>query len=64
VNLVRRAFETQAPELIKAILTGEDNQKYTGMQFLTRVDDSDYTDMRAMYTTIGYPEYSEFVEAK
>ena len=64
VEKVRHAFETHAQELIKAILTGEDNQKYMGMQFLTRIDDSDYTYVRAMYTTIGYPEYSEFVEAK
>jgi phosphonate transport system substrate-binding protein len=64
VETVRRAFETHAQELINATLTGEDNQKYKGMRFLTRIDDSDYAYVRAMYATIGYPEYAEFVEAK
>ncbi|MGH8058194.1 MAG: phosphate/phosphite/phosphonate ABC transporter substrate-binding protein [Candidatus Entotheonellia bacterium] len=61
---VRQAFETHTRELIQAILLGEDNQKYAGMKFLTRIDDRDYNYVRAMYATIGYPEYAEFVEAK
>jgi len=61
---VRKAFETHPHRLIEAILAGEDNQKYTGMKFLTRIDDSDYRSVRTMYSTIGYPEYSEFVEVK
>lgn len=64
VDKVRHAFETHAAALIEAILTGEDNQKYAGMKFLTQVDDSDYASVRAMYATIGYPQYADFVEAK
>jgi phosphonate transport system substrate-binding protein len=64
VDKVRKAFDAHPRRLMEAILVGEDNQKYEGMKFLTRVDDSDYSDVRAMYTTVGYPEFSEFVEAK
>ena len=31
------------------------------MMFLPTVKDSDYNYVRAMYRTIGYPEYAEFV---
>lgn len=64
VDKVRHAFETHAAALIEALLTGEDNQKYSEMKFLTQVDDSDYAYVRAMYATIGYPQYADFVEAK
>lgn len=64
VDRIRQAFETHGRQMIEAILAGEDNQKYLGMKFLTGVDDNDYGYVRAMYATIGYPEYSEFVEAK
>jgi len=35
VDKIRHAFETHAAAMIEAILTGEDNQKYAGMKFLT-----------------------------
>lgn len=58
---VRGAFAKHADELIKAVLVGEDNQKYKGMVFLPEVKDSDYNYIRSMYKTIGYPQYAEFV---
>ncbi|XXJ19295.1 PhnD/SsuA/transferrin family substrate-binding protein [Desulfovibrio caledoniensis] len=58
---VRSAFADHSDEMIAAILTGEDNQKYKGMVFLPKVKDVDYNYVRAMYATIGYPQYSEFV---
>jgi phosphonate transport system substrate-binding protein len=61
VEKVRAAFRDHGDEMIAAILTGEDNQKYKGMVFLPEVKDSDYNYVRAMYATIGYPQYSEFV---
>jgi phosphonate transport system substrate-binding protein len=42
-----------AEELMSAILTGEDNQKFKGGFFLTNVQDSDYDYVRSMYGTIG-----------
>jgi len=61
VEAVRGVFADHSAELVEAILKGEDNQKYKGMKFLTKVKDSDYDYVRLMYKTIGYPEYSEFV---
>ena len=61
VDTVRSAFADHSDELIGAILTGEDNQKYSGMVFLPQVKDADYNYVRSMYVTIGYPQYSEFV---
>lgn len=61
VEQVRTAIGANSDELVEAILTGEDNQKYAGMRFLTNVQDSDYNYVRSMYATIGYPEYAEFV---
>ncbi|EPR43834.1 ABC-type transporter, periplasmic subunit family 3 [Desulfovibrio sp. X2] len=61
VKKLQKVFAEDSDALIKAILTGEDNQKYKGMKFLTAVNDRDYDYVRAMYATIGYPQYSEFV---
>lgn len=46
---------------IQGILAHEENSsRYTGMD-LHAVKDSDYRVVRAMYATIGYPQYSQFV---
>lgn len=58
---VSRVFAEHGPELSEAMLKGEDNQKYLGMKFLPKVNDQEYDYVRAMYATIGYPEYAEFV---
>jgi phosphonate transport system substrate-binding protein len=61
IEAVQRAFTSHSDQLIKAILTGEDNQKYQGMKFIAAIKDSDYDYVRAMYRTIGYPEFAEFI---
>jgi phosphonate transport system substrate-binding protein len=61
VETIRQAVVDHSDELVAAILTGEDNQKYKGMKFIAVVDDGDYDYVRAAYATIGYPEYAEFV---
>ncbi|MET4102945.1 phosphonate transport system substrate-binding protein [Roseovarius sp. MBR-78] len=53
VAAVKAAFVDHAPELMQAILTGEDNQKFKGGFFLTSVEDSEYDYVRSMYATIG-----------
>lgn len=53
VAAVKAAFLDHAPELMAAILTGEDNQKFKGGFFLTDVADGDYDYVRSMYATIG-----------
>jgi phosphonate transport system substrate-binding protein len=61
VALVRKAFSEHSDELVAAILTGEDNQKYAGMRFLTNIKDADYNYVRSMYAAAGYPEYADFI---
>lgn len=61
VEQVRKVFVEKSDDLIKAILQGDDNQKYLGMAFLDTVKDQDYDYVRAMYKTAGYPEYSNFI---
>ncbi|TIY06067.1 MAG: phosphonate-binding protein, partial [Mesorhizobium sp.] len=58
---VRDAFAKNGNELMKAILTGEDNQKFKGGFFLTDVRDSDYDYVRSMYRTIGIETLTDFV---
>jgi phosphonate transport system substrate-binding protein len=61
VALVKRTFVERSAELVAAILQGEENQKYQGMTFVANVDDHDYDYVRAMYRSIGHPQFAEFV---
>ena len=60
-NTVRDAFAAKGTELMKAVLTGEDNKKFEGGFFLTDVKDSDYDYVRSMYRTIGVDTFNDFV---
>jgi phosphonate transport system substrate-binding protein len=61
VDALRQAMVGAKGEIIEAILSaGEENGKYRGMDIVA-IEDSAYDPVRAMYTTIGHPEYSEFV---
>ena len=53
------AFVNDSADLM-AVTKGEDNKKYEGGFFLTKVDDSDYDYVREMYKTIGV-DTSSFV---
>lgn len=61
IERVRDAIVENSDALIGAILTGEDNRKYTGMRFIRSIQDSDYNYVRSMYATAGFPEYSDFI---
>ncbi len=63
ITRVRNGIVKHSDELIDSIVRGggSDAKKYTGMRFISNIKDSDYNYVRSMYTTIGYPEYSEFV---
>jgi len=58
---VRKTFVEHSAELVAAILSGQENQKYQGMKFVANVDDADYEYVRAMYRSIGRPQLAEFV---
>lgn len=61
VGAIRESMVGAKGEIIEAILTASDeNDKYRGMD-LVAIDDSAYDPVRAMYATIGHPEYSGFV---
>ena len=61
VDAVRTAMVDASAEIIEAILSiGDENDKYRGMD-LVAIEDEAYDPVRAMYATIGHPEYSEFV---
>jgi phosphonate transport system substrate-binding protein len=56
-----KAITENSDQLIAEILKGEDNKKYSGMQFIAGIKDADYGYVRDMYRTIGQPQFSEFV---
>lgn len=59
---VREAFLKHGNELMSAVLTGEDNQKFKGGIFITDITDSDYDYVRSMYRTIGIESFTSFVQ--
>lgn len=61
VAAFRSAFVERSDDLVAAILTGDDNQKYKGMRFIANITDNNYNYVRAMYETAGYPEYADFI---
>jgi phosphonate transport system substrate-binding protein len=63
IEKFRTVFIENKQALAAAIVVeGEETQKYQGMTFLAGVKDSDYDYVRKMYATIGYPQFSEFIE--
>ena len=61
VDALRTAMVDGKAEVIESILSvGGDNEKYRGMDIVA-IEDSAYDPVRAMYTTIGHPEFAEFV---
>jgi phosphonate transport system substrate-binding protein len=61
IEKLKGGFQNHSKELIQAILTGKDTQKYKGMKFITRIEDGDYNTVRSMYATIGHTQYAKFV---
>lgn len=60
-DAIRDAAVNGKKEVVDAILSvGGDNDKYRGMD-LVAIDDSAYAPVRAMFTAIGHPQYSEFL---
>jgi phosphonate transport system substrate-binding protein len=61
VAKVKAAFLDKGDMLLAGVLRGEDTKKYEGGYFLADVDDKNYDGVRAMYATVGVPEYSNFI---
>jgi phosphonate transport system substrate-binding protein len=47
-------------EIIDAILSNEENEKYRGMD-LVAIDDAAYDKVRSMYRNAGYPQFDKFI---
>ncbi len=61
VDTVKKAFVEKGDALMAGVLQGEDNKKYQGGHFIAEVNDKDYDGVRAMYATVGVPEFSKFL---
>jgi phosphonate transport system substrate-binding protein len=61
VEAIRRLFVDNSADMWRALTATENNQKYVGGVFLPTPRDADYNYVRAMYRTIGQPQFSEFV---
>lgn len=59
LDRVRKAFEAHGAELLDAMLTGVRNKKYAGMNFYTKLQDSDYDYIRKMYKTAGFENFAQ-----
>lgn len=53
-----KGLTENSKDLIDAILRGKRNNKYDGMKFIPKINDSDYDYTRRMYAIAGYKEYS------
>lgn len=58
--LVRDAIIAAKDEIIAAIVSHEENDKYVGMDLVT-IEDGAYDVVRSMYTTAGYPQFDNFI---
>ncbi|HHB81446.1 MAG TPA: phosphonate ABC transporter substrate-binding protein, partial [Aliiroseovarius sp.] len=48
-------------DIIDAILTNEENEKYSSMD-LVAIDDAAYDKVRSMYRNAGYPQFDKFLD--
>lgn len=58
--MIRDAIIANKAEIITAITTHEENDKYIGMDLVT-IEDANYDIVRSMYTTAGYPQFDNFI---
>jgi phosphonate transport system substrate-binding protein len=58
--MIRDMIIANKAEIIAAITTHEENDKYVGMDLVT-IEDASYDVVRSMYTTAGYPQFDKFL---
>lgn len=61
VDAVRKTFAEHGDELLAAITTTEENEKYVGGSFNATVTDADYDNVRKMFENVGVTEFTQFV---
>jgi phosphonate transport system substrate-binding protein len=61
VAAVRATFTEHGDELLAAVTTSEENEKYIGGSFTATVSDADYDGVRKMFENVGVTEFSKFI---
>lgn len=61
VDIVRKTFTEHGDELLAAITSTEENEKYIGGSFTATVTDADYNGVRKMFENVGVTEFSAFL---
>jgi phosphonate transport system substrate-binding protein len=61
VDSVRKLFVDHSEELMKAVVSTKENEKYQGGVFIANVTDRDYDIVRAMYRSVGINEFTKFI---
>lgn len=61
VAAVRSTFADHGAELLAAVTTTEENEKYIGGSFTATVSDADYDGVRKMFENVGVTEFSKFI---
>lgn len=61
VDTVRKTFADHGADLIAAVTSTEENEKYLGGSFNPSVTDADYDNVRKMFENVGVTEFTEFV---
>lgn len=59
VDSITAAIAGHSQAFVEAILTGEDNQKYRGMQFESKISDADYDEVRDMFRSAGIEQLAD-----
>jgi phosphonate transport system substrate-binding protein len=59
-TMIRDAIIVNKDQIITAITSHEENDKYIGMDLVT-IEDANYDIVRSMYTTAGYPQFDNFI---
>jgi phosphonate transport system substrate-binding protein len=59
-TMIRDAIIANKADIIAAITSHEENDKYLGMDLVT-IEDANYDIVRSMYTTAGYPQFDNFI---
>ncbi|MCA3442377.1 MAG: PhnD/SsuA/transferrin family substrate-binding protein [Rhodobacter sp.] len=59
-TMIRDAIIANKGQIITAITSHEENDKYIGMDLVT-IEDANYDIVRSMYTTAGYPQFDNFI---
>lgn len=59
-TMIRDAIIANKDQIITAITSHEENDKYIGMDLVT-IEDANYDIVRSMYTTAGYPQFDNFI---